>query len=179
MATRKPKLQKPALEASWPFAVTANVAYRRTVFDRIGLFDPRMESAEDKDFSHRFNKESNLQLRYCPTAVVLHRHRATARALFDQHVGWGRGAGLLHAKYGLRWGVRDELGKYGELVGASARLASTTMRSAWPGANGAARDDRDHAYYEVVRRVAHRRAALQWMLRRRALRRMFGDRGSA
>ena len=56
-----------------PFVITANVAFRRDVFDRVGLFDTRFAGAggEDIDFTWRFVGETDLELRYSPRAILL------------------------------------------------------------------------------------------------------------
>jgi len=48
-----------------------NVAYRRTVFDRVGYFDERLDFAEDVDFAWRAI-DAGLRLCYEPRAVVSH-----------------------------------------------------------------------------------------------------------
>lgn len=163
MALRKRQWQKPALESRWwPFAVTANVAFRRETFDRIGFFDPLLVRAQDKDFGRRF-LQAGLRLEYCPKAVVFHQHRETAWGFFRQHAGWSYGAGLLHTKWRLPWSWRDELGKYAELARAAAVLVKTGLRHARYGGD---RSELDHLRFEVLRRVAHRAGTLQWALSR-------------
>jgi len=65
-----------------PFAQTANAAYRRTVFDRIGLFNPGIIFGGDLDLSWRMQREAGLRLVYEPLAFVWHRHRTTVQGLF-------------------------------------------------------------------------------------------------
>ncbi len=65
-----------------PFAQTANAAYKRLVFDRVGLFDAGIVFGGDLDFSWRMQREGQLRLAYEPRAVVRHRHRTTYRGLF-------------------------------------------------------------------------------------------------
>jgi len=72
-------LRRPIL----PFAVTANLAFRRDVFDRIGLLDANIPcGGESTDFCTRFFRGTDQRLEFAPRAVVLHRHRRSARALF-------------------------------------------------------------------------------------------------
>ncbi len=166
MAMRKARWQKPAVESEgWPFAVTANVAFRRETFDRVGYFDPMLIRAQDKDFGRRF-LSTGLKMEYSPKAVVFHRHRATTRGFFQQHQGWGFGAALLHVKYGLAWGWGHEARKYGELLRSIWELGGSGLQYA-------IRDGEEidfyNAYYEVLRRVAHRIGLLQgiaWRLKR-------------
>ncbi len=166
MATRKVRWQQPALESRWwPFAVTANVAFRRATFERVGYFDPVLIRAQDKDFGRRF-LSSGLTMEYSPRAVVFHRHRATTRGFFRQHQGWGLGAVLLHVKYGLPWGWGSEARKYGELLRSMWELAGAGWRRA---TRGGEEMDFYYPYYELLRRLAHRVGFLQgiaWRLRR-------------
>ena len=85
---------RPAL----PFAQTANAAYRRIVFERVGLFDPALVSGGDLDLSWRMQR-AGWGLSYAPAAVVRHRHRTTFRALVGLYAKNGHGAALLGARY--------------------------------------------------------------------------------
>lgn len=162
MARREGRWQKTALESRWwPFAVTANVAFRRSTFERVGGFDPALIRAQDKDFGRRY-LDAGLRFEYAPRALVLHRHRATSWGFFRQHLGWGYGAALLHAKYGLPWGARAEIAKYGELAAAMWALARSGARHL--GANGDPADLQNSAY-EVLRRIAQRVGATKGLLR--------------
>jgi glycosyltransferase involved in cell wall biosynthesis len=64
------------------FGTGANMAFRREVFDRIGLFDPALDvgtesnGGGDLEMFFRIIKEGHL-LVYEPAAVVRHRHRRT------------------------------------------------------------------------------------------------------
>jgi glycosyltransferase involved in cell wall biosynthesis len=160
MARRKHCWQAPAVHSrSLPYAATANAAFRRTTFDQIGLFDPRFTRAQDKDFGRRFF-DAGLQLRYRPSAVVLHRHRATVAGLFTQYAGWGYGAVLLHRKYRLPWGVRSELRRYAALMVAVGKLARACLYR--PARSG----DLASAAFDVLCRVAYRAGALRGFLSR-------------
>lgn len=166
MAARKVRWQQPAMESRWwPFAVTANVAFRRATFDRVGYFDPLLIRAQDKDFGRRF-LSAGLRMAYSPRALVFHRHRATTRGFFRQHQGWGFGAVLLHVKYGLPWGWGSEARKYGELLQSVWELAG----AGWRRAIGDGEEmDFYYPYYEMLRRLAHRVGFLQgiaWRFRR-------------
>jgi len=115
------------------YVVTANVAFRREVFRRIGLFDTRFPGAggEDVDFSWRFAQERDFELRYAPKAVVFHRHRATAWGLFTQRLSYGYGRALLHGKYPDQspWGWRQEWEGYRALAWTAWRLIRTVFLS--------------------------------------------------
>ena len=85
---------RPAL----PFAQTANAAYRRVVFERVGLFDPSLVSGGDLDLSWRMQR-AGWGLAYAPEAVVRHRHRTTFRGLVKLYAKNGHGAALLGHRY--------------------------------------------------------------------------------
>jgi len=65
-----------------PFAQTANAAYKREVFEKIGLFDPTLIYGGDLDFSWRMQSAAGLRLVYEALAFVWHRHRTTYKGLF-------------------------------------------------------------------------------------------------
>ena len=71
------------------FGTGANMAFRRTAFDRIGLFDPALDvgtptnGGGDLDMFFRVLKEGGT-LVYEPSAIVRHRHRRTYEALRTQ-----------------------------------------------------------------------------------------------
>ncbi len=60
------------------FSVTANLLTRRTVVDRIGLFDTTLESGGDAEWGRRLVAQGG-HLRYAPSAVVDHPARASRR----------------------------------------------------------------------------------------------------
>jgi glycosyltransferase involved in cell wall biosynthesis len=159
-ASRTAFLQKSAINRSRPFATTGNVAFRREVFDTIGLFDPWLIRAQDQDFSWRFFA-AGLRLAYSERALVLTHHRPTGWGLFKQHVGWGYGAALLHRKYGLPWSLGRELSKQGELLLAVWGLAGAAGRHVVKGGDSL---DVSYRYYEVLRRSALRIGGLYGVL---------------
>jgi len=81
-----------------PFAQTANAAYRRVVFERVGLFDPSLVSGGDLDLSWRMQR-AGWGLAYAPGALVRHRHRTTFRGLVKLYAKNGNGAALLGDRY--------------------------------------------------------------------------------
>jgi succinoglycan biosynthesis protein ExoA len=74
------------------------VAYRRTVFERIGMFDEDFDACEDVDLNHRVDRAglhcwftTQIQTRYFP--------RSSPRGLFRQMVRYGRGRVRLLRKH--------------------------------------------------------------------------------
>jgi glycosyltransferase involved in cell wall biosynthesis len=91
--------QRFGVSADPPYAITANAAYRRSVLDEIGHFDPRMTRAQDVELGLRFSELSPLRLAYAEEALARHRHHSTHRGFFRQQLGWSYGAGLVAAKH--------------------------------------------------------------------------------
>lgn len=67
-----------------PYAATANAAYRRDVFNKIGLFAEKMSSEEDADLSWRMQLFTDYRVAYVPEAVVFHPYEASLKELFKQ-----------------------------------------------------------------------------------------------
>ena len=95
----------------WKYAATgmlgtgASMAFRRTVFEQVGLFAPelgagtRTEGGEDLEMLYRVIKHG-IPIVYEPRAFAWHRHRREVEALVRQMHGWGIGclAFVHHAK---------------------------------------------------------------------------------
>jgi cellulose synthase/poly-beta-1,6-N-acetylglucosamine synthase-like glycosyltransferase len=112
---------RPAL----PFAQTANAAYRRVVFERVGLFDPTLFSGGDLDLSWRMQR-AGWGLSYAPGAVVRHRHRTTFRGLVKLYAKNGYGAALLgerYPSYQVYQSLRVPLCRVKEMAGDLGRFA--------------------------------------------------------
>ena len=67
----------PGSERTQPYVVTANVMYRKAVFDELGLFDEKSFSGPDVEMSWRVLQSGRYTLKICPEnrAVVRHRYR--------------------------------------------------------------------------------------------------------
>jgi cellulose synthase/poly-beta-1,6-N-acetylglucosamine synthase-like glycosyltransferase len=72
-----------------PAANTANVAYRREVFQKIGLFNSNLHSGGDAELTWRFVQNGEYKISYNPEAVVYHKHRASIWGLYRQHIKYG------------------------------------------------------------------------------------------
>lgn len=79
---------------------TANVAYRRETFDKIGYFDVRLTSGGDMDFAWRLQTQTDWQIASIPEAIIYHQHRPDlpSMARLYRKNGWGYGLQVL--KYG-------------------------------------------------------------------------------
>ena len=73
------------------------VAYRRTVFDRVGLFDQCFDACEDVEFNQRV-ADAGLTCYFVPALKVVYHPRATWPALFRQLARYGCGRARLAAK---------------------------------------------------------------------------------
>jgi len=148
------------------YAMTPNLAVRRAALERIGGFDVGMPGGgyEDADLCWRLQRETGLELRYAPRAVVLHHYRSTPREFLLQHYRYGRGLALLRRRFPSRvpWGARERSRAYGGLVRAGAELAVTVGRRG-------GRVDLALAGYDLLRHLGQRSGFLRGSLASRAI----------
>lgn len=138
---------------TFPFAPTANAAFRRAVFETIGGFDPAFPWGEPIDFCKRLVRDTRWRLAYAPRAVVFHRARATVAEFRRQQWGYGYSQALLCAKYGdeVRWGARQEWGARWHVWRAGLDLPLALLRRL------ARPDALEASWLEYQRQVARRR----------------------
>jgi succinoglycan biosynthesis protein ExoA len=74
------------------------VAYRRSVFERIGYFDESFDACEDVEFNHRLDR-AGMSCYFTPKIQVYYHPRGTLRGLFRQMMRYGSGRGRLLAKH--------------------------------------------------------------------------------
>lgn len=74
------------------------IAYRRSVFDAVGLFDERFDACEDVEFNHRVAR-AGLTCWFTPRVQVHYYPRASLAGLFRQMVRYGRGRVRLLRKH--------------------------------------------------------------------------------
>lgn len=74
------------------------VAYRREVFDRVGLFDEGFDACEDVELNHRIDL-SGMRCLLVPELRVSYHPRATLRGLWRQMDRYGRGRTRLLRKH--------------------------------------------------------------------------------
>lgn len=132
--------------------IGANVAFRRSVFDRIGLFSPAVQrvgngigSTEDQELLTRLYDAGGRML-YQPRMLVLARVQAD-RCDPAYHRRWYEGNGRFYALMRLADMERARLtplGIPGHLVRSAARDAIEWLRSAFTG-------DWDHAFLAELR----------------------------
>jgi glycosyltransferase involved in cell wall biosynthesis len=157
LARRRPLWQEPRCRGQRrPWFLFGNVAVRREVFARVGLFDPRFAGggAEDIDYSWRFFN-AGCTLAYRPRALVFHRHRMTPHGLLRQQIAYGRGQAVLRRKYPqeLPWGWRHEIAAWKDLGASAGRLLCLWLNRP-PAA--AATTAADYPIYDLIRKVGQR-----------------------
>jgi succinoglycan biosynthesis protein ExoA len=74
------------------------VAYRREVFERIGLFDERFDACEDVELNHRVDR-AGLRCFFTPRVAVHYHPRTSLPGLFRQMARYGRGRMRLLRKH--------------------------------------------------------------------------------
>jgi succinoglycan biosynthesis protein ExoA len=79
-------------------ASSVGTAYRRRVFDVVGLFDERFDACEDVEFNHRVDR-AGLRCYFTPRVAVRYQPRASLTGLFRQMVRYGRGRVRLGRKH--------------------------------------------------------------------------------
>lgn len=85
-------------------AKSVAVAYRRDVFDRVGLFDEDMDAHEDGEFNYRCD-QAGLSCYLAPEITVRYFPRSSLRGLFRQMVRYGRGRVRFSRKHPGTWGL--------------------------------------------------------------------------
>jgi succinoglycan biosynthesis protein ExoA len=74
------------------------VAYRRSVFERVGVFDERFDACEDVELNHRIDR-AGLRCHLSPELAVRYAPRSKLRGLFIQLSRYGRGRVRLWRKH--------------------------------------------------------------------------------
>jgi succinoglycan biosynthesis protein ExoA len=74
------------------------VAYRRTVFGVVGMFDESFDACEDVEFNHRLDK-AGFRCFFTPKVGVRYFPRNSLRGLFRQMIRYGRGRVRLLRKH--------------------------------------------------------------------------------
>lgn len=110
------------------YAATANAAYRKEIFEKVGLFDEALFTGEDADMSWRMQLETNYKVRYSPEALVYHPHETSLKALYKQKKRHAYGGVALYKKYKNLWpeqhkSVRKIYWEYYSIVRRLARFA--------------------------------------------------------
>jgi cellulose synthase/poly-beta-1,6-N-acetylglucosamine synthase-like glycosyltransferase len=92
--------QKRELDVGYRSAVnTANVAFRRGIFQKIGLFNGDLKSGGDAELTWRLIEDGEYKIVYEPEAIVYHKHRSSLGGLWLQYRKYGEGIGDLVKLY--------------------------------------------------------------------------------
>ena len=81
-----------------PYAISANVAVRRTAWEAIGGWDEECLISEDVEFSWRAQL-AGLELAFAPDAVARYRHRTSLRASARQVYGYADSSARIYRRY--------------------------------------------------------------------------------
>ncbi len=110
-----------------PWAPTCNLACRREDLLAVGGFDPEFKDYETADLCLRLGQRFGGQILYVPTALVMHRHRSTWRALWKQQLGYGGGYAQFLLRHANRWpwSAGREAGAWMRLFPLAAQAATT------------------------------------------------------
>jgi GT2 family glycosyltransferase len=158
--------------AAGDYGTGANMAFRRSLFTRIGAFDPALDvgtptrGGGDLDMFFRVLKEGHV-LVYEPRAIVRHRHRRSMETLRSQIADHGVSFSAYIVRNALRY--PDERLAFARLAGWW--WAKTAFRTLWPKASPTGALRRlglaelrgcivGLTRYPVAKRVATRLAAL-------------------
>jgi cellulose synthase/poly-beta-1,6-N-acetylglucosamine synthase-like glycosyltransferase len=106
-------------KASFCYAETPNAAFRRSVFEQVGLFDGTA-GHDDSDLGLRLSM-AKLGIQYVPDAIVRHRNPATIGELYRHRIKYGIRMVALSNKYRDYFEALDS-------PAATRRLALQTAR---------------------------------------------------
>ena len=84
-----------------PYGQTANLAIRKEILQKVGLFRPYLTTGGDADICWRIQREGQGKLAFAAGAIVLHRHRANLRELRSQWRRYGQSNAYLNELYGV------------------------------------------------------------------------------
>lgn len=91
--------QERLLSGSPPVAAAGNIAYRKAVFDAVGVFDENMIAGEDGDLFWRMVRSDRFLVRYNRKARVRHAHPDRVGPLLRRAFVEGRGLALFRLKH--------------------------------------------------------------------------------
>ena len=94
-----------------------NMAFRRSVLEELGGFDPQFQAAgDDVDFCWRV-LERGWTLGFSPAAMVWHHRRNSVKMYWRQQQGYGKAEALLEAKWPEKYNAAGHLTWGGRLYG--------------------------------------------------------------
>jgi O-antigen biosynthesis protein len=117
-----------------------NMAFRRSVFTRIGGFDTRFHVAgDDVDLCWRLQAH-DLKVGFSPAAVVWHHRRGSVRAYLRQQSGYGKAEALLERKWPQKYNGARHVTWRGRVYGKglTRELAGARRWRVYYGSQGSA-----------------------------------------
>ncbi|MCU0533291.1 MAG: glycosyltransferase [Hydrococcus sp. Prado102] len=84
-----------------PYGQTANLAIRKQVFEKVGLFRSYLTTGGDADICWRIQQQTDYKLEYAPKAIIRHRHRSNLQDFKSQWRRYGTSNQYLHQLYGV------------------------------------------------------------------------------
>lgn len=84
-----------------PYGQTANIAIRKEIFARVGLFRPYLTTGGDADICWRIQQQTEWKLDYAPDAIICHRHRSNLKDFKSQWRRYGTSNRYLHELHGV------------------------------------------------------------------------------
>lgn len=89
-------------------AISVAVAYRRSVFETVGLFDESFDACEDVELNYRIDR-AGLRCWFAPEIRLPYEPRSTPGGLFRQLVRYGRGRMRLLRKHPDTWSLKTTI----------------------------------------------------------------------
>ncbi len=110
---------------TFPWAPSCNLAYRRAELLEVGGFDEVFTDYETPELHLRMVERFGGNIKLVPSAVVMHRHRATWKGLWRQQRKYGHGYAHFLIRYSGRWpwSARREAEAWARLFPLAARAA--------------------------------------------------------
>ncbi len=114
------------------------IAYRRSVFARVGMFDESFDACEDVEFNHRLDR-AGMRCYFTPSVRVSYHPRTSLSGLFRQMARYGRGRVRLLRKHPTTFSLScflPALFVLGVLLGPLAAALSSALALLYGGALG-------------------------------------------
>ncbi len=117
-----------------PYAMGCNLGIRRSAVERLGPYDPGLESGHDKELSWRYQL-AGVPLHFEESAVVHRRVRTTPGGAFRQHVRYGRSNARLYRRFRAHGMRRSSIARAVLVLGwgvlSSPLLIGSAHRHRW------------------------------------------------
>jgi len=82
------------------FAATANAAYRKSVFEKAGMFNVKYITGSDMEMSWRMQLKTDYEMAFTDKAIIYHKHRSNLKQFFLQRRRNGLASVILCDLYG-------------------------------------------------------------------------------